>query len=107
MRHLSLFVYLAIRLFGVKTKSVRNRVRTEHGDPRRNGPALERRTRARLEASMSIKTHTQQESTGITGPHDGFDKHGRLDHRYWRCERCGLETTSRQLADDGCWRCGR
>lgn len=42
--------------------------------------------------------------TRVSGPHAGYDRHGRLDHYYWRCERCGLETTDRTL-ETGCWRC--
>ena len=30
---------------------------------------------------------------------------GELDHRYWRCQRCGLETTDPRLRE-GCFRCG-
>ena len=41
----------------------------------------------------------------ITGPHHGYDRDGRLDHRYWRCEQCGLETTDPHLRE-GCFRCG-
>lgn len=40
----------------------------------------------------------------ITGPHAGYDMYGRLDHYYWRCERCGLEATTSKLAR-GCWLC--
>jgi hypothetical protein len=54
---------------------------------------------------MSTNTSRLQESTGnITGPHDGRDSDGDLDHRYWRCERCGLETTDPRLRE-GCFRC--
>lgn len=54
---------------------------------------------------MSTDTPRSQESTGtVTGPHDGRDSDGDLDHRYWRCERCGLETTDRRLRE-GCFRC--
>jgi hypothetical protein len=42
--------------------------------------------------------------TRVTGPHAGYDRHGHLDHYFWRCERCGLETTDRALTS-GCWRC--
>lgn len=55
------------------------------------------------------KTVTQpQESTAIqaiTGPHIGFDRRGQLDHAYYRCEQCGLETTDPTVADTGCFRC--
>ena len=40
----------------------------------------------------------------VSGPHAGYDRYGRLDHYYYRCERCGLESTDASLAD-GCWRC--
>ena len=49
--------------------------------------------------------HRRQEfDDPITGPHAGYDRFGRLDHVYWRCERCGLESTDGSLRD-GCWRC--
>lgn len=60
---------------------------------------------------MNTDTPGSQESTAtdgtepITGPHDGRDQDGELDHRYWRCERCGLESTDPQLRE-GCFRCG-
>jgi hypothetical protein len=63
---------------------------------------------------MSTDTPNPQESTGtetdpnavtVTGPHDGRDSDGELDHRYWRCQRCGLETTDPRLRE-GCFRCG-
>ena len=63
---------------------------------------------------MSTDTPSPQESTGtetdpnagtVTGPHDGRDSDGELDHRYWRCQRCGLETTDSRLRE-GCFRCG-
>ncbi|NEU58447.1 hypothetical protein [Halorussus sp. MSC15.2] len=54
---------------------------------------------------MSTDTPRLQESTGtVTGPHDGRNSDGELDHRYWRCERCGLETTDPRLRE-GCFRC--
>lgn len=54
---------------------------------------------------MSTNTSRSQESTGtVTGPHDGRGSDGELDHRYWRCERCGLETTDSRLSE-GCFRC--
>jgi len=40
----------------------------------------------------------------VTGPHAGYDRYGHLDHYYYRCERCGLESTDATLAD-GCRRC--
>ncbi|UPW01939.1 hypothetical protein M0R88_07535 [Halorussus gelatinilyticus] len=55
---------------------------------------------------MATNTPRSQESTEtVTGPHVGRDSDGDLDHRYWRCERCGLETTDRRLRE-GCFRCG-
>lgn len=41
----------------------------------------------------------------VTGPHAGYDRRGRIDHLYWRCERCGLESTDAALRED-CFRCG-
>ncbi|MFC7177510.1 hypothetical protein [Halosegnis marinus] len=29
----------------------------------------------------------------MSGPHPALDRYGRLDHYYWRCSECGLETT--------------
>ncbi|MFD1512372.1 hypothetical protein [Halomarina rubra] len=40
----------------------------------------------------------------VTGPHPGYDRYGRLDHYYYRCERCGLESTDAALTER-CWRC--
>jgi hypothetical protein len=50
-------------------------------------------------------TETISDSPGISGPHVGRDCDGALDHRYYRCERCGLESTDPRL-QEGCWRCG-
>lgn len=41
----------------------------------------------------------------VTGPHPGFDADGALDHWYYRCERCGLESTDECMQRDGCFRC--
>lgn len=41
----------------------------------------------------------------VTGPHAGYDRYGRLDHYYYRCDRCGLESTDAGLRA-GCPRCG-
>ncbi|WP_433631267.1 SWIM zinc finger family protein [Halomicrococcus sp. NG-SE-24] len=38
----------------------------------------------------------------ITGPHVGQDKYGNVDHRYWRCEHCGTETTDKRALDACC-----
>lgn len=55
---------------------------------------------------MSTDTSRSQESTGtVTGPHRGYDEDGAFDHRFWRCERCGLESTDSRLRE-GCFRCG-
>ncbi|NHN60812.1 MULTISPECIES: hypothetical protein [Halorussus] len=55
---------------------------------------------------MATNTPRLQESTGtVTGPYVGRDSDGDRDHRYWRCERCGLETTDPRLRE-GCFRCG-
>ena len=55
---------------------------------------------------MSTDTSRLQESTGtVTGPHRGYDEDGAFDHRFWRCERCGLESTDSRLRE-GCFRCG-
>ncbi|MWG36000.1 hypothetical protein [Halomarina oriensis] len=40
----------------------------------------------------------------VTGPHAGYDRYGHLDHYYYRCERCGLESTDATLVE-GCPRC--
>lgn len=45
-----------------------------------------------------------QRSTDVSGPHEGYDPDGDLDHRFFRCERCGLESTDARLRE-GCWRC--
>lgn len=46
---------------------------------------------------------TQGLDPAVSGPHAGYDRYGRFDYRYWRCEACGLETT--QDISDGCPRC--
>jgi hypothetical protein len=40
----------------------------------------------------------------VTGPHPGDDRYGRYDHRFYRCERCGVESTAPDLCG-GCPRC--
>lgn len=50
-------------------------------------------------------TETTADTPDITGPHEGRDRDGTLDHRYYRCERCGLESTDPRL-QEGCFRCG-
>lgn len=41
-------------------------------------------------------------ATRVTGPHVGHDKHGHFDHRFWRCECCGTETTDKCALDNCC-----
>jgi hypothetical protein len=53
---------------------------------------------------MATKHTFHRRTTNVTGPHAGYDRYGRFDHLYWRCERCGLESTSAALRD-GCPRC--
>lgn len=55
-----------------------------------------------LRSNRSMKTNElpAQESAGttedrLTGPHPGEDKYGRIDHYYWRCERCGAESVDK------------
>ncbi|WP_224448020.1 hypothetical protein [Haloprofundus salilacus] len=50
-------------------------------------------------------TESEHRERNVTGPHRAYDDHGRLDHRYWRCERCGFESVDPRLRD-GCFRCG-
>lgn len=50
-------------------------------------------------------TETTTDTPEITGPHEGRDRDGTLDHHYYRCERCGLESTDPRLRE-GCFRCG-
>lgn len=56
-------------------------------------------------ASESTDERPSIDSDPITGPHDGLDADGHLDHHYWRCERCGLESTDTRM-QAGCFRCG-
>ncbi|WP_254543836.1 hypothetical protein [Halomarina pelagica] len=57
---------------------------------------------------MSTNDHCPRRATRpvppVSGPHAGYDRYGRLDHYYWRCERCGLEATDPTL-ERGCPRC--
>lgn len=50
------------------------------------------------------RSATADRDPAVTGPHAGFDRYGRFDHYYYRCERCGLESTDHRLRR-GCWRC--
>ncbi|WP_224333076.1 hypothetical protein [Haloprofundus halobius] len=50
-------------------------------------------------------TESEHRQRRVSGPHRAYDDHGRLDHRYWRCERCGFESADPRLRD-GCFRCG-
>lgn len=59
-----------------------------------------------------IRTHgptdddtTRPDDPSVTGPHAGYDRYGRFDHYYWRCERCGHETTDAGVRH-GCPNCG-
>lgn len=59
-------------------------------------------------AAADESTDTDSNATAdpaVTGPHAAADRYGRLDHYYFRCERCGLETNDAALRA-GCWRCG-
>ena len=38
---------------------------------------------------------TDESETRITGPHPGVDKYGRIDHYFYRCERCGAESVDK------------
>ena len=40
----------------------------------------------------------------VTGPHVGRDQHGRVDHIYWKCARCGMETCDAAVRES-CWGC--
>lgn len=31
----------------------------------------------------------------ITGPHPGEDQYGQIDHYFYRCERCGVESVDK------------
>lgn len=53
---------------------------------------------------MATKHTIHRRTTSVTGPHAGDDRDGRFDHYYWRCERCGLESTAARLRE-GCPRC--
>ena len=53
---------------------------------------------------MASKHTFHRRTTSVTGPHAGYDRYGRVDHYYWRCERCGLESTAARLRE-GCPRC--
>ncbi|RBI58328.1 hypothetical protein DMJ13_27410 [halophilic archaeon] len=59
--------------------------------------------------AMSTNTTTAEngieQTPEISGPHVGLDADGAVDHHYFRCSRCGLESTDRGL-EAGCFRCG-
>ena len=50
-------------------------------------------------------TEERIDAETISGPHDAHDLEGNF-YAYWRCERCGLETTDACVRRDGCFRCG-
>lgn len=60
---------------------------------------------------MSSNTTIAENDSGridaetITGPHDAHDARGNF-YTYWRCERCGMETTDSSVRRNGCFRCG-
>jgi hypothetical protein len=63
------------------------------------------RTNTRRRASADDGRAATTTDAPVSGPHAGYDRYGRLDHYYYRCERCGLEATDAALTE-GCWRCG-
>ena len=38
----------------------------------------------------------EDDNERISGPYTGYDKYGNVDHRYWRCEECGRESTDKR-----------
>ncbi|WP_433633421.1 hypothetical protein [Halomicrococcus sp. NG-SE-24] len=45
---------------------------------------------------------TSDDGPRVTGPHVGQDTYRNIDHRYWRCEHCGTETTDKDMLKDCC-----
>ncbi|WP_129114287.1 hypothetical protein [Halegenticoccus tardaugens] len=74
--------------------------KTNDAIARRNGNVADRSD----ENAPDAAADPRRSATAVTGPHDGRDGDGRLDHRYWRCERCGFESADPRLRD-GCFRC--
>lgn len=67
----------------------------------------DKQTTQRTDTSQESRRDSTSErpQASITGPHDGRDSGGDVDHRYWRCERCGFESVDPALRT-GCFRCG-
>ncbi|MFC6836060.1 hypothetical protein [Halomarina ordinaria] len=59
----------------------------------------------RAPPGASRRPTDRERRPAVSGPHPGYDRYGRLDHYYWRCERCGLEATDAAL-ERRCPRCG-
>lgn len=74
-------------------------VRTDTSSPHKTTERNRHRTRTATDRPERTELPT------ITGPHPGYDPDGALDHWYFRCEGCGLESTDERLCE-GCWRCG-
>lgn len=59
----------------------------------------------RPDRSLTSTSSSQSSSPDyISGPYDGEFRLGIVDHQYWRCEACGLESTND--LSDGCPECG-
>jgi len=74
--------------------------------PARAGPQEEHRRDAVSRTADREDTDpvpAEGRDPAVSGPHAGYDRYGRFDYRYWRCEACGFETT--QDISDGCPRC--
>ena len=73
--------------------------------PREDSPVgTDTRSQHKTTERNRQSTNTTTDSPVITGPHVGFDRDGHPDHQYFRCERCGLESTDPRL-QEGCFRC--
>jgi rubrerythrin len=58
-----------------------------------------------METNAETSAETERETgPDVTGPYAGYDRYGRFDHYYWRCEACGTETTDASIRE-GCPRC--
>ena len=47
-------------------------------------------------AELDRSATTYEPENRITGPHPGEDQYGRIDHYFYRCTECGVESVDKQ-----------